>query len=55
MTEEVIQITSSGGYVNFEFLKITAPIVFNQRFEPETLGTESQCSVCQKWGQCSQC
>ena len=31
-------------YVNFEFLKITAPIVFNQRFEPDTLGSESQCS-----------
>ena len=27
-----------------EFLKITAPIVFNQRFEPGTLGSESQCS-----------
>ena len=27
-----------------EFLKITAPIVFNQRFEPATLGSESQCS-----------
>ena len=33
-----------GGYVNFEFLKITAPVVFNQRFEPLTLGSESQCS-----------
>ena len=33
-----------GGYMNFEFLKITAPIVFNQRFEPETLGSESHCS-----------
>ena len=30
--------------MNFEFLKITAPIVFNQRFEPGTLGSESQCS-----------
>ena len=37
-------ITSSGYYVNFEFLKITAPIVFNQIFEPGTLGSESQCS-----------
>ena len=36
--------TSSGGYVYLEFLKITAPIVFNQRFEPGTLGSESQCS-----------
>ena len=27
-----------------EFLKITAPIVFNQRFEPGTLESESQCS-----------
>ena len=27
-----------------EFLKITALIVFNQRFEPGTLGSESQCS-----------
>ena len=30
--------------MNFEFLKITAPIVFNQTFEPQTLGSESQCS-----------
>ena len=30
--------------MNFEFLKITAPKVFNQRFEPGTLGSESQCS-----------
>ena len=30
--------------MNFEFLKITAPIVFNQRFEPGTLGSKSQCS-----------
>ena len=30
--------------MNFEFLKITAPIVFNQRLEPGTLGCESQCS-----------
>ena len=30
--------------MNFEFLKITAPIVFNQIFEPETLGSERQCS-----------
>ena len=30
--------------MNFEFLKITALIVFNQRFEPGTLGSESQCS-----------
>ena len=27
-----------------EFLKITAPIVFNQSFEPGTLGSGSQCS-----------
>ena len=27
-----------------EFLKITAPIVLNQRFELGTLGSESQCS-----------
>ena len=27
-----------------EFLKITAPIVFNQRFEPGTLVSEYQCS-----------
>ena len=41
--EEVIQIwiTSSGGYVNFEFLKITAPPLFHQRFESGTLGSES--------------
>ena len=30
--------------MNFEFLKITAPIVFNKRFEPGTLRSESQCS-----------
>ena len=30
--------------MNLEFLKITAPIVFNQRFELGTLGSESQCS-----------
>ena len=30
--------------MNFEFLKITKPIVINQRFEPVTLGSESQCS-----------
>ena len=30
--------------MNLEVLKITAPIVFNQRFEPVTLGSESQCS-----------
>ena len=57
--EEVIRITSSGVYVNYELLKITAPIVFNQRFELGTLGSESHCTklgpVCQKWGQCSQC
>ena len=29
--------------MNFEFLKITAPTVFHQRFEPGTLGSESQC------------
>ena len=26
-----------------EFLKINAPIVFNQRFEPGILGSECQC------------
>ena len=30
--------------MNFEFLEITARIVFNQRFEPGTLGSQSQCS-----------
>ena len=30
--------------MNFEFLKITAPIVFKQRFEPQNLVSESQCS-----------
>ena len=30
--------------MKFENLKITAPIVFNQRLEPLTLGSESQCS-----------
>ena len=30
--------------MNFEFLKIIAPIVFNQRLEPGTLGSESQCT-----------
>ena len=30
--------------MNLEFLKITAPIIFNQKFEPGTLGSESQCS-----------
>ena len=35
---------SGGGYVNFEFFKTAAPIVFNQIFEPGTLGSESQCS-----------
>ena len=30
--------------MHLEFLKITAPIVFNQRFEPGTLGSVSQCS-----------
>ena len=28
--------------MNFEFLKITAPTVFHQRFELGTLGSESQ-------------
>ena len=41
---EFILITSFGGYVNFEYLEITAPTVFNQRFELGTLGSESQCS-----------
>ena len=36
--------------MNFEFLKITAPIVFNQRFEPGTYGSESQCySTAPSW------
>ena len=30
--------------MNFEFLKITATIVFKQRFEPWNLGSESKCS-----------
>ena len=30
--------------MKFEFLKTTAPIVFNQRFEPRTLSSKSQCS-----------
>ena len=30
--------------MNFEFLKITAPIVFNQRFEGGNLGSESKYS-----------
>ena len=30
--------------MNLEFSKITAHIVFNQRYEPRTLGSESQCS-----------
>ena len=30
--------------MKFKFLKITAPIVFNQRFEPGNLGCDSQCS-----------
>ena len=42
--QEVIWITSLGGYVYLEVLKITAPTVFNQRFEPGTLGSGSQCS-----------
>ena len=42
--QEVIWITSSAGYVNFEFLKITTPTIFHQRFEPGTFGSESQCS-----------
>ena len=35
-----------------EFLKITAPIVFNQRFEPGTLGSEYQCSSTAQAGTC---
>ena len=30
--------------MNLDVLKITAPMVFHQRFEPGTLGSESQCS-----------
>ena len=36
------RLSRSGGHVNFEFLKITAPRVFHQRFELGTLGSESQ-------------
>ena len=38
--------------MNFEFLKITAPIVFNQRFEPGNLGSESKCSSLCQVGTC---
>ena len=42
-----------GSYVNLEFLKNTAPIVFNQRLEPRTLGSESQCSsTAPSWDLC---
>ena len=34
MPEEVI----------WKYLKITAPTIFHERFEPRTLGSESQCS-----------
>ena len=37
-------ITSLGGYINFEYLKIPAPTVFHQRFELRTPGSESKCS-----------
>ena len=37
-------IISSGSYVKLDVLKITAPMGFHQRFEPGTLGSESQCS-----------
>ena len=38
--------------MNFEFLKITAPIVFNQRFEPGNLRFESKCySTAPSWDQ----
>ena len=30
--------------MNFDFLKITAPTIFHQRFKPGTLRFESQCS-----------
>ena len=53
-----MQISSSGGYVNFVFLKITAPTVFHQRFEPGTRGSESHCAklgpVFQSLEQCIQ-
>ena len=39
-----LHITSRGGYVNFEILKITTHTVFHQRFELGTLRSESQCS-----------
>ena len=36
--------------MNLEFLKITAPIVFNQRFELGNLGSESMCcSTAPSW------
>ena len=38
------RLSRSRGHVNFEFLKITAPTVFHQRFELGTLGSESQYS-----------
>ena len=30
--------------MNLEFLKITAPTLFHERFEPRMVGSESQCS-----------
>ena len=40
---EVMWIASSGGYVNFEFFKrYTSHTFGHQRFEPGTLGSESQ-------------
>ena len=37
--------------MNLKFLKITASIVFNQRFEQGTLGSESKCSsTVPSWG-----
>ena len=50
--EEVIWITSSGGYVNFEFLKITAPIVFKQRFEPGPLDLKDSALPLRQDGTC---
>ena len=44
-----MRITSCGGYVNLEFLKVTAPTVFHQRFELRTLGSESECSSELSW------
>ena len=41
--EEVMWLVSRGGYSD-NLLKISAPVVFHQRFETKTLRYESQCS-----------